>query len=209
MKTKKLVELGQDDPKQERRYDKITFDIIFREKKNYELIKKSRVLTKKTVAKLFSIPEGRISDFVEFDPAYAVKFTIQRTHPSGSPGRPMCSDVSNTAAARPRDSRGDETTLSDPTRETHPSSAGRLRSSTSRTTLSKREDKKMKKTRLRSLFFIVLATLLLITHPLLPWPSRRSTSTWGAPLRHRPSTPGVSRRRMLSTRPMWPQRHRD
>ena len=86
MKTKKLVELAKTIRSKNAGTDKITFDIIFREKKNYELIKKSRVLTKRTVAKLFNIPEERISDFVEFDPAYAVKFTIRRTHPSGSPG---------------------------------------------------------------------------------------------------------------------------
>jgi hypothetical protein len=86
MKTKKLVELAKTIRSKNAGTDKITFDIIFREKKNYELMKKSRVLTKRTVAKLFNIPEERISDFVEFDPAYAVKFTIRRTHPSGSPG---------------------------------------------------------------------------------------------------------------------------
>jgi hypothetical protein len=86
MKTKKLVELAKTIRSKNAGTDKITFDIIFREKKNYELIKKSKVLTKRTVAKLFNIPEERISDFVEFDPAYAVKFTIFRTHPSGSPG---------------------------------------------------------------------------------------------------------------------------
>ena len=31
-------------------------------------------------------PTRRISDFVEFDPAYAIKFTIYRERPSGSPG---------------------------------------------------------------------------------------------------------------------------
>ncbi|HHY60114.1 MAG TPA: DUF4387 domain-containing protein, partial [Clostridia bacterium] len=66
--------------------DKITFDIIFREKENYELVKRSKCLTKETVAKLYNIPEERICDFVEFDPAYAIKFTIYRERPSGSPG---------------------------------------------------------------------------------------------------------------------------
>jgi len=56
------------------------------EKKNYDLIKTSKVLTKGSIAKLFNIPEDRISDFVEFDPAFAIKFTIYRKHPSGSPG---------------------------------------------------------------------------------------------------------------------------
>lgn len=66
--------------------DKITFDIIFREKENYERVKASKRLTRKTVARLYNIPEERICDFVEFDPAYAIKFTIYRKSPSGGPG---------------------------------------------------------------------------------------------------------------------------
>jgi hypothetical protein len=86
MKTKKLAELAKTIRSKNAGTDRITFDIIFRERDNYELVKKSRVLTRKTVAELFSIPEERISDFLEFDPAYAIKFTIRREQPSGSPG---------------------------------------------------------------------------------------------------------------------------
>lgn len=66
--------------------DKITFDIIFRERDTYERVKRSGAVTKQSVAALYGIPEERISDFVTFDPAYAIKFTIYRTTPSGSPG---------------------------------------------------------------------------------------------------------------------------
>lgn len=66
--------------------DKITFDIIFRERDTYERVKRSGAVTKRTVAALYGIPEDRISDFVTFDPAFAIKFTIFRTTPSGSPG---------------------------------------------------------------------------------------------------------------------------
>jgi hypothetical protein len=38
------------------------------------------------VCQIFGIPESRISDWVEFEPALAIKFTIFRTIPSGSPG---------------------------------------------------------------------------------------------------------------------------
>lgn len=86
MKTKKLVEFAKTIRSKNAGTDKITFDIIFREKENYELIKKTKVLTKQRIAKLFNIPEERISDFVEFDPAFAIKFTIFRKQPSGSPG---------------------------------------------------------------------------------------------------------------------------
>ncbi|HKI58390.1 MAG TPA: DUF4387 domain-containing protein [Trueperaceae bacterium] len=66
--------------------DKITFDVIFRERETYELVKRSGVLTRATVAALYKVPEERISDFVTFDPAYAIKFTLYRERPSGSPG---------------------------------------------------------------------------------------------------------------------------
>lgn len=86
MATKKLVELAKTIRSKNAGVDKITFDIIFREKENYELVKRSGVLTKEKVAKLYGIDEARISDFVEFDPANAIKFTIYRQRPSGSPG---------------------------------------------------------------------------------------------------------------------------
>lgn len=86
MKTKKLSELAKTIRSKNAGVDKITFDIIFREKENYELIKKSKCLTKSEVARIFNISENKICDFVEFDPAYAIKFTIYRSFPSGSPG---------------------------------------------------------------------------------------------------------------------------
>jgi hypothetical protein len=86
MKTKKLIDLAKTIRSKNAGTDKITFDIIFREKENYELVKKSGVLTRKNVAALFNISDERISDFLEFDPAYAIKFTIRRREPSGSPG---------------------------------------------------------------------------------------------------------------------------
>ena len=66
----------------------ITFDIIFAERAVYERVKRSGVLTRETVCKLYGIPAARISDFVEFDPGNAIKFTIYRLRPSGSPGDP-------------------------------------------------------------------------------------------------------------------------
>ena len=49
-------------------------------------LKKSGVLNRAFVAELFGIPDSRIADFVEFDPGYAIKFTINRLRPSGSFG---------------------------------------------------------------------------------------------------------------------------
>lgn len=86
MKTKRLIDLAKTIRSKNAGTDKITFDIIFREKENYELVKKSGALTRKTVSALFNVPDERISDFLEYDPAYAIKFTIRRREPSGSPG---------------------------------------------------------------------------------------------------------------------------
>jgi hypothetical protein len=66
--------------------NKITFDIIFRDREPYERVKRAGVLTRETMAALYRIPVERISDFVEYDPGYAIKFTLYRLRPSGSAG---------------------------------------------------------------------------------------------------------------------------
>lgn len=86
MKTVKLVDLAKTIRSKNAGTDRITFDIIFRDPANYEMVKKSGVLNRAFVADLFNIPESRIADFVEFDPGYAIKFTINRLRPSGSFG---------------------------------------------------------------------------------------------------------------------------
>jgi len=68
--------------------DKITFDVIFASRASYERVKRARILTRETVARLYGIPDSRISDFVEFDAANAIKFTIYRLQPSGGAGDP-------------------------------------------------------------------------------------------------------------------------
>ena len=86
MKTMKLVDLAKTIRSKNAGTDRITFDIIFRDPQNYELVKKSGVLNRAFVADLFGIPDSRIADFVEFDPGYAIKFTINRLRHSGSFG---------------------------------------------------------------------------------------------------------------------------
>ena len=66
--------------------NQITFDIIFPDRESYRRVLASEAITKETVAKLFRIPSARISDFVTFDVANAIKFTLYRLRPSGSPG---------------------------------------------------------------------------------------------------------------------------
>ncbi|MDR7869360.1 MAG: DUF4387 domain-containing protein [Tissierellaceae bacterium] len=86
MKTLKLIDLAKTIRSKNAGTDRITFDIIFREKENYELVKESKVINKEYIAELLSIDINRITDLVEFDPGYAIKFTISRLQPSGSPG---------------------------------------------------------------------------------------------------------------------------
>lgn len=86
MKTRKLSELAKTIRSKNAGVNKITFDIIFREQATYELVKRSRVLSRQSMAALFRIPPERISDFVEYDPGNAIKFTIYRSRPSGSAG---------------------------------------------------------------------------------------------------------------------------
>ena len=68
--------------------DLITFDIIFSERETYERVKRARVITRESICKLYGLAPERIADFVEFDPGNAIKFTIHRLRPSGSPGDP-------------------------------------------------------------------------------------------------------------------------
>ncbi len=66
--------------------DHVTFDIICRERANFDRIRNSNVLSREGVAALFNIPVERVSHFTVFEPANAIKFTIRRLQPSGSPG---------------------------------------------------------------------------------------------------------------------------
>jgi hypothetical protein len=66
--------------------DKITFDVIFADRAAYDRVRESGMLSRDAVCRIFAIDAARISDHVAFDPALAIKFTIYRRMPSGSPG---------------------------------------------------------------------------------------------------------------------------
>ena len=74
MKGQKLSELAKTIRSKNAGVDKITFDIIFSDRAAYERVKRARVITRDTMARLYAIAPERISDFVEFDPASAIKF---------------------------------------------------------------------------------------------------------------------------------------
>ena len=86
MTARKLSEIAKTVRSKNAGVDKITFDVIFAEWADYDLVRRSGVLSRAAVCRLFGIPESRITDYVEFDPALAIKFTILRSVASGSPG---------------------------------------------------------------------------------------------------------------------------
>lgn len=82
----KLAELASTIRSKNAGVDHITFDIICRSRRNFERVRDSGALTRASVARLFSVEEARVTDFVVFEPANAIKFTIRRARPSGSAG---------------------------------------------------------------------------------------------------------------------------
>lgn len=86
MPAEKLSQLAKTIRSKNAGVDKITFDIIFPNPSVYEKVKKSGALTRESVSRIYGIDPKRISDFVYYDPAPAIKFTMLRKKPSGSPG---------------------------------------------------------------------------------------------------------------------------
>lgn len=82
----RLMDLAQTIRSKNAGPDCITFDIIFSDEAVYREVKASGSLTRERIAGVFGIDPTRIVTFVAFDPARAIKFTIKRTRPSGSPG---------------------------------------------------------------------------------------------------------------------------
>src|SRR3712207_1398271 len=66
--------------------NQVTFDVIFPDRHTYNRVVHSGAVTRESVARLFNLAPDRISDFITFDVANAIKFTIYREVPNGSPG---------------------------------------------------------------------------------------------------------------------------
>ena len=66
--------------------NQITFDIIFPDRATFQRVVRSGAITQDSIARLYNIPQSRISDFVIFEVGNAIKFTLYRLRPSGSPG---------------------------------------------------------------------------------------------------------------------------
>lgn len=86
MATRRLADIAKTIRSKNASPDRLTFDVIFRTRDDYELVRDSGALTREKVAALFRIAPEKITDFVAFDPACAIKFTIARPCTSGSVG---------------------------------------------------------------------------------------------------------------------------
>ena len=86
MASRKLSEIAKTIRSKNAGVDKITFDVMFPDRATYDLVRESGVLSRDAVCRIFSIDMAQITDHVAFDPALAIKFTIYRRMPSGSPG---------------------------------------------------------------------------------------------------------------------------
>lgn len=63
----------------------LTLDVLFADRKTYELFRDRRLIDPPLVAGLYGVAEGEVS-VVWFEPANAVKATLRRRLPSGAPG---------------------------------------------------------------------------------------------------------------------------
>lgn len=86
MPTERLFDLAKTIRSKNAGVDRLTFDVIFSDKAAYERVRRSGVLSREAVCRIFGIEAERITDYVEFDPALAIKFTLRRSRSSGSPG---------------------------------------------------------------------------------------------------------------------------
>jgi hypothetical protein len=60
--------------------------VIFSDRATYDRVRESGVLSRDAVCRIFGIDAAQITDHVAFKPALAIKFTMYRRIPSGSPG---------------------------------------------------------------------------------------------------------------------------
>ena len=64
----------------------LTFDIIFKDKRWFDLFRERQIINPALVCRLFGIPAEDLSGIIAFEPAHAIKITIKRWQPSGAPG---------------------------------------------------------------------------------------------------------------------------
>ena len=80
MAGRKLSEIAKTIRSKNAGVDRITFDVIFADRADYQRVRDSGALSRAAVCRIFNIADSRV------DPALAIKFTISRSITSGSPG---------------------------------------------------------------------------------------------------------------------------
>jgi len=64
----------------------LTFDIIFKEEAMYKKLAAAKVFNSKMFAELYGIEEDKVMEVINFNPAKAIKITIERPICSGNLG---------------------------------------------------------------------------------------------------------------------------
>jgi hypothetical protein len=83
-RTVKLSELAKAVRSKNAKSFHLTVDVLFKDRREYERVKGSGVITKELVASLY--PGLEMVEFTWFDPGCALKVTFRRLLPVGSPG---------------------------------------------------------------------------------------------------------------------------
>ena len=63
-----------------------TLDVVFSDEDSYRAVLAANVITREAVAKLYGLTIEDVTTVRSFDAARAIKVTLRRTIPSGSPG---------------------------------------------------------------------------------------------------------------------------
>ncbi|MBC7362655.1 MAG: DUF4387 domain-containing protein [Candidatus Aminicenantes bacterium] len=64
----------------------LTLDIMFKDPRYYQLFKEKKIITPEKIARLYGVPKADVLKIVYFEPSQAIKITLRRKIPSGSPG---------------------------------------------------------------------------------------------------------------------------
>lgn len=64
----------------------LTLDILFKDRESFELLRGKGIVNEELISRLYQVPKEDILGILWFEPAFAVKITLRRPCPSGSPG---------------------------------------------------------------------------------------------------------------------------
>ncbi len=65
---------------------RLTLDIVFKTPEIYRRVKASGALTLERIAEMYHMPVDQITDFVFYDPGWALKISMVRPKVAGDPG---------------------------------------------------------------------------------------------------------------------------